>query len=87
MTEIANTIGSGNIAMPSGYRLVDVSGDTFRRFHPGRKRYERWKKFVDLRDENEKGIVEFLNKNPDGTVIIRSSDTGCMRLVRRQKKS
>jgi arylsulfatase A-like enzyme len=66
------------------YEIFDVSSDVFRRFETGRNRYERWKKYLDEDDENQASILKYAKKHPKNTIVLRCSDNGAMRAIRRR---
>lgn len=89
MTVSTNNVGSGNIDLtPTGikYKEVVVSGETFRRFQPGRVKYARWKNYIDPTCESEQSMVKFLHKNPDGIVVLKCADTGALRAIRQRSR-
>ena len=63
-------------------KRFDVSSDVFRRFQTGRNKFERWSKFLNLEDSNQKAIYDYAIRNRDATVILRDSETGAMRAIR-----
>jgi len=86
------TAGSGAIAskdiMLGGkkqkYHDFDVPSDVFRRFQKGRMKFERWSKFLDLTDEDQKKIYDYAKKNRNAVVVLRDSTTGALRAIRRR---
>jgi hypothetical protein len=64
------------------YRDFDVPSDVFRRFSTGRKKFERWSKYLNLQDENQKAIYDYARKNRDSVIVLRNSDTGALRAIR-----
>jgi hypothetical protein len=63
-------------------KAFDVSSEVFRRFQTGRNKFERWSKFLNLEDSNQKAIYDYAIRNRDATVILRDSETGAMRAIR-----
>lgn len=90
----ANKTGdTPNMAMPPTakpgtmfrrYRQFDVESATFRKFQNGRTRFERWSKYLDLNNENDKSLYDyaFQNRGREHLIVIRDSSTGAMRAIR-----
>jgi hypothetical protein len=66
------------------YRQFDVDSTTFRKFVPGKQRFERWSRYLNLQDENHKGIYDYAyaNRGREHLIVLRDSDTGAMRAIR-----
>jgi len=66
------------------YRQFDVDSPTFRKFVPGKQRFERWSRYLNLQDENHKGIYDYAyaNRGREHLIVLRDSDTGAMRAIR-----
>lgn len=64
------------------YQHFKVPTSVFRRFDQGRKKYQRWKLFLDLNDENQCAICQFAKKHRDALIVIEDESTGAMRAVR-----
>ena len=64
------------------YLEVTISDETFNRFNAGRTKFERWSKFLNLQDENEKTIYDFHRKNSNSTIYLRNEKTGALRAIR-----
>ena len=64
------------------YRQFDVSSETFNRFQTGRTKFERWSKYLNLKDETEKAIYDYHKRNSKGVIILRNSETGALRSIR-----
>tara|TARA_A100001015_G_scaffold281916_1_gene345666 strand:- start:452 stop:784 length:333 start_codon:yes stop_codon:yes gene_type:complete len=91
--ELSSAFGAGtsSTSIDVGYdkplfnkkgKKFDVSSDVFRRFQTGRNKFERWSKFLNLEDSNQKAIYDYAIRNRDATVILRDSETGAMRAIR-----
>lgn len=90
----ANVTGdSENMAMPPSmkpgtmfkrYRKFDVDTDTFRKFAPGKQRFERWSRFLNLQDQTHKSLYDYAraNRGREHLIVIRDSSTGAMRAIR-----
>jgi hypothetical protein len=66
------------------YREFEVSSETFSKFSKGRARFERWSKFLNLQDENEKGVYDYALKNRDSCIVLKNSENGAMCAIRRR---
>ena len=68
------------------YRQFDLEPETFRKFEKGKMKFERWSKFLDLKNENHKAIYDYAysNRGRDHTIVIRDSNTGALRAIRRR---
>lgn len=92
--DIGNTIGAGAITAPEtklkapivrrDWNQFEVPGDTFKKFQSGRNRFERWSKFLDKRDPNQAAVYDYATANPTATVVLRCTDTGALRAIRRR---
>ena len=70
---------------PNGknYSMFDLPSEVFRRFSPGRAKFERWSKFLDLNDEKQNELYLFAKKNPSKKkIILRDSETGALMMIR-----
>ena len=66
------------------YKDFDVPSDVFRKFATGKNKFERWSKYLNLADENQKAIYDYAKKNRDSLIVLRNSDTGALRAIRRK---
>lgn len=93
----ANVTGdSQNMAMPPSmvpgpvirrkYRQFDLEPEIFRKFENGKMKFERWTRFLDLKNENHKAIYDYAYKNrgKDHLIVIRDISTGALRAIRRR---
>lgn len=64
------------------YREFNVSNETFNRFQTGRTKFERWSKYLNLEDANEKSIYNFHRRNKGSVIILRNEETGALRAIR-----
>jgi hypothetical protein len=72
---------------PNGkdYSMFDLPTDVFRRFSPGRAKFERWSKYLDLNDEKQNELYQFASKNSSRKkIILRDSETGAMMMIRQR---
>ena len=93
--EIANVTGkavagtgddsSTVVVRRSGKRKLftyNVEPKLFDKFRRGKKKYEKWSKYLDLDDDVQQGIYKTAMKNPKGIIVMKSSDTGEVRAIR-----
>ena len=67
------------------YKEFIVSNEVFRRFETGRVKFERWSKYLNLEDSNEKSIYDYYRKtNGRGIIILRNEETGALRAIRQR---
>ena len=66
------------------YKDFTVPSEIFRRFDTGRNKFERWSKYLNLEDENQKQIYLYAKKNRKSVIILRDETTGAMRAIRRK---
>lgn len=86
---------TANMAMPASmnpgpvtrrYKQFDLEPDTFKKFEKGKLKFERWSRFLDLKNENHKAIYDYAyqNRRHDHLIVIRDNSTGAMRAIRRR---
>ena len=93
--EIANVTGTGvagtgddssTVAVrKSGKRKLftyNIEPELFDKFRRGKKKYEKWSKYLDLDDEMQQGIYKTAIKNPKGIIVMKNSETGEVRAIR-----
>jgi hypothetical protein len=68
------------------WKMFDVDAEIFRRFAPGKAKFERWSKFLNLEDDSHRSIYDYAKKNPKNTIVLRDSVTGALRQIRRNVK-
>ena len=66
------------------YKDFDVPSEVFNKFATGRNKFERWSKYLNLQDENQKAIYDYARKNRSSLIVLRNSDTGALRAIRRK---
>jgi hypothetical protein len=92
--EITNVVGfSQFMAMPptklndkvlKRHRVFEVPSEVFQKFSTGRKKFERWSRFLNIQDEKQYRLYDFAKKNKGSTIILRDSSTGALRAIRRR---
>jgi hypothetical protein len=85
---IANNTGNVDMNVNGRkFKAFDVPSDIFRRFETGRNKFERWKKYLNLEDENQKNIYNYAKRKPGNTIILRDETTGALRSIRRRSSN
>ena len=59
-----------------------VTPEVFKRFSKGKKKFERWSKYLNTEDDAEASIYSFARKNPDGMIILQCDETGAQKGIR-----
>ncbi len=59
-----------------------VSDDCFHKFRNGKKKFERWSKYLDLTDASQKKIYDWAKRHHSGSIILKNSVTGQVRGIR-----
>ena len=62
--------------------VFKVTPEVFSRFAKGKKKYERWSKYLNTEDEAEASIYSFARRNPDGMIILQCAETGNQKGIR-----
>ena len=62
--------------------IFKVTPEVFSRFAKGKKKFERWSKYLNTEDEAEASIYSFARKNPDGMIILQCDETGAQKGIR-----
>lgn len=62
--------------------LFRVTPEVFKRFSKGKKKFERWSKYLNTEDDAEASIYSFARKNPDGMIILQCDETGAQKGIR-----
>ena len=94
--EIANVVGSGNVALTdkplSGKvkrkydNVFDVDCDTFTKCRWGKKRFAKWTEYVDVESELGKSIKKFSYRYPKSPLILRHPTTDAMIYLKHGKR-
>lgn len=69
------------------WKMFDVPPEVFRKFETGRNKYERWSKYLDASDENQKTILDYAKRRPKNTIVLRDSSNGVLRQIRRRSSN
>ena len=70
----------------ANWKMFTVCAETFRKFDTGRNKFERWSKYLDLQNEEEKAVYDYASRNRKKTVVLKCSTTGALRAIRRVTK-
>ena len=68
------------------YKQYEVPSKIFRRFEAGRYKFERWSKYLDLQDSNQKALYDYAKKNYDAVIVLKDSETGALIAIRRKER-
>ena len=90
--EIANVAGDGAVSMPPTARKVkrksktfNVSPALFDMFRRGKKKFERWSRYLNMEDEGHRALYTWAVKNREGVIILQNSQTGEVRAIRHNR--
>ena len=64
------------------YETFKVSDEVFHKFRNGKTKFERWSKYLDLKDESQKKIYDWARKHHQGVIILQNATTGAVRGIR-----
>ena len=91
--DIANVAGDGAVSMPPTAKKVkkrkskqfNVSPALFDMFRRGKKKLEKWSKYLNMEDEGHRALYSWAVKNPQGILIIQNSQSGEVRALRHNR--
>ena len=90
--EIANVAGDGAVSMPPTAKKVkrksktfNVSPQLFDMFRRGKKKFEKWSKYLNMEDEGHRALYQWAIKNPQGILILQNSQSGEVRAIRHNR--
>ena len=66
------------------FKEFTVPTEVFRKFQTGRNKFERWSKYLNLEDANQKAIYDYASKRRDYVVILKDELTGAMKSIRKR---
>lgn len=69
------------------WKIFDVDTGCFEKFRSGRKKFERWARFLNMDDETHKSIYDYASKHSKNTIVLRCSQTGALRAIRRRSSN
>ena len=97
--EIANVTGravagtgddsSTVVVRRSGKRKLftyNVESKLFDMFRRGKKKYEKWAKYLDMKTKHKINIYKTAMKNTKGIIVMKNSETGEVRIIRYQNR-
>ena len=79
--EIANVAGDGAVSMPPTAKKVkkrksktfNVSPQLFDIFRRGKKKFEKWSKYLNMEDEGHRSLYQWAVKNREGIIVLQNS--------------
>lgn len=79
---IANRVGASvstdkpvvNLKKKRKFSAFDVPDHVFRRFTKGKKKFDKWSNYLDLKDEEQNKIYQYARKNPKGILILKNGE-------------
>ena len=91
--DIANVAGDGAVSMPPTAKKVkkrktkqfNVSPALFDIFRRGKKKFEKWSKYLNMEDEGHRAIYQWAVKNPQGILVLQNSQSGEGRAIRHNR--
>jgi hypothetical protein len=69
------------------WKIFEVDCDCFEKFRTGRKKFERWGRFLNMDDDTHKSIYDYASANRKNTIVLRCSQTGALRAIRRRSSN
>jgi len=69
------------------YKDFDVPTEVFQRFQTGRNKFERWARYLDLTDDDQKKIYDYARKNRDSVLVLRDATNGALRAIRQSSSN
>ena len=76
--------GSHEYKQGDTWKIFDVDCDCFEKFKSGRKKFERWARFLNMDNETHKSIYDYACNYRKNTIVLRCSQTGALRAIRRR---
>jgi len=70
----------------AGVDVFNVSDDDFNNCKFGKKKHQRWSKYVDVDSDAGKRIYGYAKKNPSKSIIVQHNRTGHMLYLRKYVK-
>ena len=88
----ANSVAGGGVDLSPTVRMkkgrkfatFKVSDEVFSKFKKGKKKYSKWKEYLNMEDDAQSSIYSYARKNPKGVIIMqsKSGDTKAIRFNR-----
>jgi len=91
---IANVAGDGAVSMPPTAKKVkknrksktfNVSPALFDIFRRGKKKFEKWSRYLNMEDEGHRALYSWAVKNREGIIVLQNSVTGEVRAIRHNR--
>ena len=91
---IANVAGDGAVSMPPTAKKVkkhrksktfNVSPTLFDIFRRGKKKFEKWSRYLNMEDEGHRALYSWAVKNREGIIILQNAQTGEVRAIRHNR--
>ena len=92
--DIANVAGDGAVSMPPTAKKVkknrksktfNVSPALFDIFRRGKKKFEKWSRYLNMEDEGHRALYSWAVKNREGIIILQNAQTGEVRAIRHNR--
>jgi|TARA_B100001093_G_scaffold420213_1_gene412017 hypothetical protein len=88
----ANSVSGGGVDLSPTVRMkkgrkfatFQVSGDVLKKFKSGKKKYSKWKEYLNMSDDTQSAIYNYARKNPKGVIVLQTKegDTKAIRFNR-----
>ena len=65
---------SPTVRMKKGRKFAtfNVSDDVLKKFKSGKKKYSKWKEYLNMEDDAEQAIYNYARKNPRGVISYKT---------------
>lgn len=88
----ANSVAGGGVDLSPTVRMkkgrkfatFNVSDEVLKKFKSGKKKYSKWKEYLNMEDDAQSAIYNYARKNPRGVIILqnKAGDTRAIRFNR-----
>lgn len=69
------------------YKIFDMPREAFNKFQTGKVKFERWSKYLNLEDKNQKQVYDYAKKKPKSMIVLRDSTTGALLAIRKRTRN
>lgn len=69
------------------YKIFDIPREAFNKFQTGKVKFERWSKYLNLEDKDQKQVYDYATKKPKSMIVLRDSTTGALLAIRNRSKN
>ena len=92
--DIANVAGDGAVSMSPTAKKVkkkrqsktfNVSPQLFDIFRRGKKKFEKWSRYLNMEDEGHRALYSWAVKNREGIIVLQNSQSGEVRAIRHNR--